>query len=120
MSEILFLQYPKCGTCRKADKWLKEKKIIYKSRDITTEKPDQKELSAWIEKSKLPITKFFNTSGRIYKEQNLKEKLKTASDEEQIDILASDGMAIKRPILITDDFVLVGFNEKEWAAKLIK
>lgn len=118
MSKIEFLQYPKCGTCRKAAKWLRDNHIEVKSRDITADNPTKAELSVWIEKSRLPIAKFFNTSGRIYKEQNLKEKVKSASESELIDILASDGMVVKRPIIVADDFIIVGFDEEEWASKL--
>jgi len=118
MDVILFLQYPKCSTCQKAAKWLKNNNIETNSRDISKENPTKEELSAWIEKSGLPIAKFFNTSGRIYKEENLKEKVKTASNNELLDILASNGMVVKRPLIITDDFVIVGFNEEEWGEKL--
>lgn len=118
MGKILFLQYPKCGTCRKAGKWLKDNGIEVESRNIATENPTKEELSAWIEKSELPITKFFNTSGQIYKEQNLKEKVKSASNDELINILTSNGMVVKRPIVVTKDFILVGFNEEEWKNKL--
>lgn len=118
MKTILFLHYPKCGTCQKAAKWLKENNVEAESRDITKENPTAKELSAWIKKSGLPIAKFFNTSGRIYKEDNLKEKVKSASEKELLDILSSNGMVVKRPIIVTDNLVLVGFNEKEWFEKL--
>ncbi|MDU1891804.1 MAG: arsenate reductase family protein [Dysgonomonas sp.] len=118
MEKILFLQYPKCDTCRKAGKWLKDNNVDINSRDISKENPNKEELSAWIKKSGLPINKFFNTSGNIYKEQNLKEKVKTASEAELIDILASNGMVVKRPIVVAKDFVLVGFNEDEWSKKL--
>ena len=118
MKNLLFVQYPKCSTCRKAAKWLEENNLNVQSRDITTENPKKEELSAWIKKSGLPIHRFFNTSGRIYKENNLKEKVATAPHSELIDILASDGMVVKRPILIGDDFVLVGFKEEEWKSKL--
>lgn len=118
MKSILFLQYPKCGTCRNAAKWLKENNIAVESRDITQENPTIDELSKWIEQSGLPINKFFNTSGRIYKEQNLKEVVKTASKDELIKLLATNGMLVKRPLIVSDDFVLVGFNEEEWSAKL--
>lgn len=116
--EILFVQYPKCGTCQKAGKWLKNKGIGVTSRDISKDNPNKTELSKWIKKSGLPISKFFNTSGRIYKENNLKEKVKSATENELIDILASDGMVVKRPLIIADDFVLVGFNEEEWSERL--
>lgn len=114
----LFIQYPKCGTCRKAAKWLQENNMEVTSRHIVEENPTREELSEWIDKSGLPISKFFNTSGLVYKEQNLKEKVKSASQDELISILASNGMVVKRPIVVADDFVLVGFNEKEWAEKL--
>lgn len=118
MSKILFVQYPKCGTCQKAAKWLKTNNIENDSRDITKENPQKVELKEWIKKSGLPISKFFNTSGKIYKEENLKEKVKTGSEEELLDILASNGMVVKRPIIVTPDTVLVGFNEEEWSKKL--
>lgn len=118
MSKILFVQYPKCGTCRKASKWLSDNNIEVESRDITTDNPTKDELAAWLKKSGLTINKFFNTSGMIYRENNLKEKVATASESELLDILSSNGMVVKRPIVVGDDFVLVGFNEKEWAEKL--
>lgn len=120
MDKILFVQYPKCGTCQKASKWLKANNIDVVSRNIAEENPTREELTLWIEKSGLPIGKFFNTSGKIYKENNLKEKVKTESKDELINILASNGMVVKRPILIAKDFVLIGFNENEWSEKLIK
>jgi arsenate reductase len=116
--KLLFLQYPSCGTCRKAAKWLKENNIEVVSRHIVDENPSEKELSEWIEKSGLPIQKFFNTSGQLYKEHNLKNIVKTASNEELIRLLAQNGKLIKRPILVADDFVLVGFDEMEWGNKL--
>jgi len=118
MIEILFLCYPKCGTCRKAQKWLKENKIDVTYRDISIENPDKKELKSWIHKSGLPASNFFNTSGKIYKENNLKEKVKSKSEDELIALLATDGMLVKRPVLVTDKFVLVGFNEDSWKAYL--
>ncbi len=114
----LFIQYPKCGTCRKAAKWLEENNVDVTSRHIVEENPTRGELSVWIERSGLPINRFFNTSGLVYKELNLKEKVKTASHDELLDILASNGMVVKRPIIVADDFVLVGFNEIEWKEKL--
>lgn len=114
----LFIQYPKCGTCRKAAKWLEENRMEVSSRHIVEERPTRDELSAWIDKSGLPINRFFNTSGLVYKEQNLKDKVKSASRDELLDILASNGMVVKRPIIVADDFVLVGFNEKEWKERL--
>ncbi len=115
---ILFLQYPKCSTCQNAGKWLKNNRIDVTSRDISKENPNKEELATWIKRSGLPISKFFNTSGKIYKENNLKEKVKSASESELIDILASNGMVVKRPLIVADDFILVGFNEKEWSEKL--
>lgn len=115
----LFIQYPKCGTCRKAAKWLEENKVNVTSRHIVEENPTREELSVWIDRSGLAISRFFNTSGLVYKEQNLKEKVKTASRDELLDILASNGMVVKRPIVVADDFVLVGFDETEWEEKLV-
>lgn len=120
MDEILFIQYPKCGTCRKAFKWLEAKNIKVNSRDISVDNPTEEELKNCISKSKLPVNKFFNTSGKIYKEQNLKDKVKTESEADLIKILASNGMIVKRPLIITSDFVLVGFNEEEWKDKLLQ
>lgn len=118
MKKILFLQYPKCSTCQKAAKWLKENNIEVESRHIAENNPTVEELTGWIEKSKLPVSKFFNTSGNVYKEQNLKEKVKTASDKELIEILSTNGMVVKRPLIVGDNFVLIGFKEDEWAEKL--
>lgn len=120
MEKLLFVQYPKCSTCRKAAKWLEENNISVESRDITTANPNKEELKVWIELSGLPIKRFFNTSGMIYKENNLKEKVATAPEDELLDILASNGMVVKRPILVGKDFVLVGFKEEEWAEKFKK
>jgi len=114
----LFIQYPKCGTCRKAALWLKENGVDVTVRHIVEENPTRDELSEWIDRSGLPVNKFFNTSGLIYKQQNLKAKVKDASREELLDMLASNGMLVKRPIVVTDEFVLVGFNEIEWKSKL--
>lgn len=119
MAQILFVHYPKCGTCQKAAKWLKENNLNVISRDITKENPSEAELTEWIEKSGLPIAKFFNTSGKIYKENNLKEKVKSADKKELLSILASNGMVVKRPIIVDGNLVLVGFDEKEWT-KLLK
>ena len=110
----LFVHYPKCSTCRRAAKWLSDNGVEVVSRDIVKENPTKGELSEWIERSGLPINRFFNSSGVIYREQNLKEKVKTASRDELLDILASNGMVVKRPIVVTDQFILVGFKEKEW------
>lgn len=114
----LFIQYPSCGTCRKAAKWLEANQVEVISRHIVEERPTKEELSTWIGCSGLPISKFFNTSGQVYKSENLKEKVKTGTPDELLDILASNGMVVKRPLLVGDDFVLVGFNEKEWKEKL--
>lgn len=119
MKSIIFIQYPKCTTCKKAYKWLKENNIEVTSRDITKDNPTEEELTAWIEESEYPINKFFNISGKIYKEQNLKDIVKNASKTELISILASNGMLVKRPVLVGPNFVLVGFNEEEWAKKLL-
>ncbi|MDR1090866.1 MAG: arsenate reductase family protein [Prevotella sp.] len=116
--DILFLQYPKCSTCQKAYKWLKNNNINITSRDISKDNPNKEELATWIKRSGLPTGKFFNTSGKIYKENNLKEKVKSAPENELIDILASNGMVVKRPLIVTDGFVLAGFNEEEWSEKL--
>lgn len=114
----LFIQYPKCGTCRKATKWLNDNKVEVTSRHIVEDNPTQAELSEWIDRSGLPVQKFFNTSGQVYKQNNLKDVVKTSSREELINLLADNGMLVKRPIVVTDDFVLVGFNENEWKEKL--
>lgn len=116
----LFIQYPKCGTCRKASKWLEFNGIEVAPRNIVEENLEKEELSVWIKKSGQPINRFFNTSGLLYKEQNLKEKVKTATESELLDLLASNGMFVKRPLVVTDEFVLVGFNEIEWKEKLGK
>lgn len=114
----LFIQYPLCSTCRKAGKWLKENEIDVDVRHIVEQKPTVKELTGWIAKSGVPVQKFFNTSGKVYKTLQLKDKVKIAPEKELIALLASDGMLVKRPILVTDTFVLVGFNELDWAEKL--
>ena len=115
---IKFIQYPKCGTCRKAKKWLVDNNIDFEERDIVINKPTKDELKLWIEKSGLPIKKFFNTSGVLYREQGIKDKLPNMSDDEQIELLASDGKMVKRPIVVYDDVVLVGFKEADWESKL--
>lgn len=115
---ITFICYPKCTTCQKAKKWLDDNKIEYVLRDIKTDNPCKEELSAWHEKSGLPLKKFFNTSGLLYKSMELKNKLPLMSEEEMLSLLATDGMLVKRPLLISDDKVLVGFKEKEWTVLL--
>ena len=109
-----FICYPKCTTCQKAQKFLDDAGAAYELRDIKLDNPTREELSAWIEKSGLEIKKFFNTSGLLYKSMNLREKLPCMSDGEKLDLLASDGMLVKRPILVTDEAVLVGFKEEKW------
>lgn len=116
----LFLQYPKCSTCQKAKKWLEANGVEFVSRHIVEENPKAEELARWIERSGLPIKKFFNTSGMKYKELGLKDQLPAMSDAEQIALLATDGMLVKRPLLIDIDTVLVGFKEADWAAALHK
>lgn len=113
-----FIQYPKCSTCQKAKKYLDSKGAVYESRNIAEENPTAAELQEWYKKSGLPLKKFFNTSGLKYKELQLKDKLPDMSDEEQIVLLASDGMLVKRPILVGKDFVLVGFKEADWEWRL--
>lgn len=110
----IFIEYPKCSTCQKAKKWLKDNKIEFKDRNIIEETPTKEELSKWIKLSKKEIKKWFNTSGLKYKELNLKEKLPNMTEEEKTKLLASDGMLIKRPILITDNEIYLGFKEEEW------
>ena len=111
---MLFVCYPKCSTCKKAQKWLDESNVEYTLRDIKTDNPTAEELKAGWEKSGLPLKRFFNTSGNIYKEMKLKDKLPEMSEEEQLALLATDGMLVKRPILVGEDKVLVGAKEKEW------
>ncbi len=113
MKNIL-IEYPKCSTCKKAKKWLEENNIEFEDRHIIEETPTAKELAEWIKASELDIKKWFNTSGLKYKELNLKEKLSNMSDKEKIELLASDGMLIKRPVLVSDKGVLIGFNEDKW------
>ena len=112
---MLFVCYPKCTTCQKARAWLDGRNVSYTLRDIKTENPTQEELRDWWQKSGLPLKRFFNTSGQLYKAMDLKEKLPTMSEEEQLALLATDGMLVKRPILVDGDRVRVGFREKEWA-----
>lgn len=114
----IFIEYPKCSTCQKAKKWLEENNIEFVDRNITKETPTIEELTEWIENSGQDIKKWFNTSGIKYKELNLKEKLLTMNDKEKIKLLASDGMIIKRPLLISDKGILIGFKEQNWT-KLI-
>lgn len=115
---MLFLQYPPCSTCQKAKKWLDTQGITYEDRHIKENNPSYEELKAWYEKSGLPLKKFFNTSGLLYKSLGLKDKLPTMTEEEQLKLLATDGMLVKRPIVVGEDFVLTGFKEADWAAKM--
>lgn len=110
----LFIEYPKCSTCKKAKKWLEVNNIEFKDRNIVQETPTIRELTEWIERSKIDIKKWFNTSGLKYKELNLKEKLINMSDKEKIELLASDGMLLKRPILVSDKIIMPGFKEDKW------
>jgi len=115
---LKFICYPKCTTCQKARKWLDENTIEYEFRDIKLENPSIEELTAWYKLSGLSLRKFFNTSGLLYKSMELKTKLPSMTDEEMLSLLATDGMLVKRPLAIGDDFVLVGFKEAEWVEKL--
>ena len=116
--KILFIEYPKCTTCQKAKKWLVEHGVEFEDRHIVEKNPSTTELKKWWKMSGLELRKFFNTSGLKYKELGLKDKLPTMSDDEKIKLLASDGMLVKRPLIVADDFVLVGFKETEWEEKL--
>ena len=117
---VKFICYPKCTTCQKAQKWLDENHIEYAFRDIKLDKPTLEELTNWHKKSGLLLKKFFNTSGLLYKSLDLKNKLPTMTEDEMLKLLANDGMLVKRPLLVGDDFVLVGFKEAEWSASLSK
>ena len=118
--KLLFIQYEKCGTCRKAKKWLDENKLQYESRSIINDVPTYEELSLWIEQSGLPLKRFFNTSGQQYRALELKDRLPAMSEEEQLRLLASDGMLVKRPVLVLENGkVLTGFKENEWEEALL-
>lgn len=119
MGKITVLCYAKCSTCQKALKWLDEQSIVYEKRPIREENPTVEELRKWHEKSDLPLKRFFNTSGNLYKELQLKDKLPGMSEEEQLTLLASDGMLVKRPLLVTDNYVYPGFKESEWEENII-
>lgn len=116
---MIFVGYKRCSTSNKAEQWLTERNIDYSFRPIKEENPTANELKIWYKRSGLPLKRFFNTSGMLYKELNLKEKLAEMSEEEQINLLATNGMLVKRPILISDSFVLVGFKENEWENELL-
>lgn len=113
--KILFVNYPKCSTCQKAKKWLEENNIKFESRHIVENNPKKEELKTWISLSGQPVQKFFNTSGILYRELNLKEKRNSASENELLDILSTNGMLVKRPLVITEDTVLIGFKVNSWA-----
>ncbi len=115
---MLFIEYPKCSTCKKAKSWLEEHQLPYEDRHIVEMNPTAEELQVWVGRSGLELKRFFNTSGLKYKELGLKDKLPTMTDEEKIALLATDGMLVKRPLAVTEDKVLVGFKEKEWEALL--
>ena len=115
---MLVLVYRKCSTCLKALKWLEDNNIDFKERPIKEENPTYEELKSWYQMSGLPLKKFFNTSGLIYKDLGLKDKLPTMSEEEQLQLLATNGMLVKRPVVVGEDFVLTGFKEKEWAERM--
>lgn len=116
---MLVLVYRKCSTCQKALKWLEEHDVEFDERPIVEENPTYDELKAWYTKSGLPLKKFFNTSGLLYKDMGLKDKLPTMSEEEQLKLLATNGMLVKRPLVVGEDFVLTGFREKEWKEHLL-
>lgn len=117
---MLFIEYPKCTTCKKAKKWLDEHGIVYTDRNIKEENPALDELKEFLNKSGLPIRKFFNTSGMLYREMGLKDKLGSMTEEEMLSLLSTDGMLVKRPLIVTEKAVLVGFKEKEWEETLIE
>ncbi len=117
---MLFVEYPKCSTCKKAKKWLADHQLTYEDRHIKEQNPTADELKQWHQKSGLPLKKFFNTSGLLYKEMNLKEKLPNMSEEEQYELLASDGMLVKRPVLVNGEQILLGFKEETWKEVLGK
>lgn len=116
--KMLFVHYPKCTTCKRAKKWLDEHQISYEERDIKENNPSLEELKEWYQRSGLPLKRFFNTSGMLYKEMKLKDKLPEMSEDEQLALLASDGMLVKRPIVVTKESVLVGFKEEQWEEEL--
>lgn len=116
---MLFINYPKCSTCKKAKKWLEDNGIQYTDRHIKDENPTYDELKEWYEKSGLPLKRFFNTSGQIYRDMSLKDKLPEMSEEEQLKLLASDGMLVKRPLIVRDDCIMTGFKVNEWEEKLL-
>ena len=114
---MLFVEYPKCSTCKKAKKWLEDRCIAFEDRSIVENNPTAEELKEWHKKSGLPLKRFFNTSGQIYRQNNIKDQLPSMSEEEQYALLATNGMLVKRPIIVGEDYVLVGFKEKEYEEK---
>lgn len=116
--QVLFIEYPSCSTCQKAKKWLDSHGVQYEDRHIKEQNPNAEELASWHQKSGLPLKRFFNTSGMLYKSMGLKDKLPGMSEDEQINLLATDGMLVKRPLIVADHFVLTGFKEAEWKEKL--
>lgn len=116
---MIFLEYPKCSTCQKAKKWLDAHGIAYEDRHIVEENPSKEELTQWVRRSGLPLKRFFNTSGMKYRELGLKDLLSDMPEEEQLQLLSTDGMLVKRPLMVGEDFVLTGFREKEWSEKLL-
>ena len=116
---MLFVEYPKCSTCKKAKQWLDDHGLAYEDRHIVEDNPTAEELKQWHAMSGMPLKKFFNTSGMLYRELNLNERLPRMTEEEQFELLASDGMLVKRPVLVKDGTVLTGFREKEWEAALL-
>lgn len=116
---MIFIEYPKCSTCKKAKKWLDDHNIKYEDRHIIDNNPTFDELKEWYHKSNLDIKRFFNTSGILYKEMNLKDKLPNMNEDEMLEILSTNGMLVKRPLIISDDVILTGFKEKEWEDNLL-
>ena len=116
---VLLIEYPKCTTCKKAKKWLEEHGIDYTDRNIKDENPTEEEVREFHKKSGLPLKRFFNTSGMVYRDMKLKDRLTAMTEEEQYALLGTDGMLIKRPLIVAEDFVLVGFREKEWEERLV-
>ena len=116
---MIFIEYPKCSTCKKAKKWLDDRNIKYEDRHIIDNNPTFDELKEWYHKSNLDIKRFFNTSGMLYKEMNLKDKLPNMNEDEMLEILSTNGMLVKRPLIISDDVILTGFKEKEWEDNLL-
>lgn len=115
---MLFIEYPKCSTCQKAKKWLDENSVEYTDRHIIEDNPTYEELKTWYKQSGLELKRFFNTSGMLYRSMKLKDKLPSMSEDEQLKLLASDGMLVKRPLVVSDKVILTGFREKEWEEKL--